>query len=119
MKNVLILCVIATALVSAIGVASDPSTPPAAATAPAATAPAPVAAADTVYTTTDTPVGDLLDNPKTRAILDQDVPGFTTADQIDSARGMTLKAIQQYAPDMFSDAVLAKIDADLAKLAKH
>ena len=32
------------------------------------------------------------------------------------ARGLTLKMVQQYAPDMVSDAVLAKIDADLAKL---
>ena len=34
------------------------------------------------------------------------------------ARGMTLKATQQFAPSMVTDEVLAKIDADLAKLPK-
>ena len=43
-------------------------------------------------------------------------PGFSTGDQIDMARSLTLKAIQQYAPDRFTDQALAQIDADLAKL---
>ena len=42
---------------------------------------------------------------------------MTTDEQVDMARGMTLKAIQAYAPEI-TDAMLAAIDADLAKLAK-
>ena len=48
--------------------------------------------------------------------VDKHAPGFTKNEQVDMARGMTLKAIQQYAPDQFSDEVLAKIDADLAQI---
>ena len=68
------------------------------------------------YTSTDTELGALLDDPAAKAILDKRVPGLTTNDQVDMARGMTLKAVQQYAPDQLSDKVLADIDADFAKL---
>jgi type IV secretory pathway VirJ component len=83
---------------------------------PAPAAPPATAAPATRMTTADTSIGDLLDNAAARAVLDKHAPGFTKNEQIDMARGMTLKAIQQYAPDQFSDAVLAKIDADLAQI---
>ena len=68
------------------------------------------------YTTAATDIGTLLDDPAARAVLDKHVPGFSSQDQIDMARSMTLKGIQQYAPDNYTDQVLAEIDADLAKL---
>jgi len=68
------------------------------------------------YTTTDTEIGTLLDNPATHAILDKYLPGVTGSDQIDMARTMTLKAIQSYAADQITDAKLAQIDAEFAKL---
>lgn len=68
------------------------------------------------YTTEDTAVGDLIDNPKSRAIVDKYIPGFSSSEQIDMARGMTLKSIQAFSPDAVTDDALAKIDADLAKL---
>jgi len=68
------------------------------------------------YTTEETVIGDLIDNPQTRAILDKHLPGLSTSDQIDMARGMTLKSIQAFAPDTVTDDALAKVDADLAKL---
>ena len=58
-----------------------------------AASPAPAHAAHAKLNTTDTELGVLLDN-----------------------RAMTLKSIQQYAPDDVTDARLAAIDADLAKL---
>jgi hypothetical protein len=76
--------------------------------------PAPAAAAH--YTTADTDIGTLLDDPAAKAIVDKYIPGFSSGDQINMARAMTLKSIQQYAPDRFTDQVLASIDADLAKL---
>lgn len=88
---------------------------PALAQAPAAPAPAAAAAAPQ-YTTADTDLGTLLDNPATKAIVEKHIPGMTTNDQVEMARGMTLKAIQQYAPDEVTDARLTAIDADLAKL---
>lgn len=70
------------------------------------------------YTTAATPVGTLLDDPAAKAILDKYIPGFTTNEQVDMARAMTLKEVQQYAPDKITDAVLAQIDAEFAKLPK-
>ena len=82
----------------------------------AAIAQTPAPAAATHYTTADTDIGTLLDDPAARAVVDKYIPGFSSGDQINMARAMTLKSIQQYAPDKFTDEVLASIDADLAKL---
>ena len=76
------------------------------------------AATTAKYTTAETLVGTLLDDPAAKAILDKYIPGFTTNEQVDQARGMTLKEVQQYAPDSITDEVLAKIDAEFAKLPK-
>lgn len=89
---------------------STPALAQTAATAPAAPA------AKAKLSTTDTDLGTLLDNPTTKAIVEKHIPGMTTNDQVEMARGMTLKAIQQYASDDVTDARLAAIDADLAKL---
>lgn len=77
---------------------------------------APAAPAATAYNTADTDIGTLLDNPATKAILDKHLPQLTANSQIDLARSMTLKQVQSYASDMVTDDVLARIDADLAKI---
>lgn len=74
------------------------------------------AAAAAHYTTSDTEIGTLLDDPAAKAVLDKNFPGLSSGEQIDMARGMTLKTIQQYAPDMITDARLAATDAEFAKL---
>jgi para-nitrobenzyl esterase len=89
---------------------------PAAAFAQAAPATAPAAAAATGYSVEDTDIGTLLDDPAAKAVVDKHIPGFSTKDQIDMARSMTLKGIQQYAPDMVTDKVLSDIQVDLSKL---
>ena len=92
---------------------------PAAAFAQATTAPAAAAAAapaTTGYSVEDTDIGTMLDDPAAKAVLDKHIPGFSTKDQIDMARSMTLKGIQQYAPDMITDKVLSDIQVDLSKL---
>jgi hypothetical protein len=68
------------------------------------------------YSTSETDIGTLLDDPAAVAIVNKYIPGFSTKDQIDMARSLTLKGLQQYAPDTYTDKVLAEIDADLAKL---
>lgn len=75
---------------------------------------APVATA--AYNVEATDIGTLLDDPTAKAIVDKHLPGFTANDQISMARGMTLKSVQQYAPDMVTDKALAAIQTDLAKL---
>jgi hypothetical protein len=67
------------------------------------------------YTTAETDIGTLLDDPAARAVVDKHIPGFSAREQIDMARPMTLKSIQQYAPDI-TDKALSEIDTDLAKL---
>jgi hypothetical protein len=78
--------------------------------------PAPATAAATHYTTGATDIGTLLDDPAAREVIDKHLPGFSSGDQINMARALTLKSLQQYVPDRFTDQVLAEIDADLAKL---
>lgn len=79
-------------------------------------APAPAAAAKPLYTSAETPLGDLLDDPAAKAILVKHLPDVVNKEGIDMARGMTLKQLQNYAADQVTDAKLAVIDAELAKL---
>jgi hypothetical protein len=87
-----------------------------------APAPAPASAAAPAtaksYTTADTPLGTLLDDPAAKAILVKYLPEVMGNDQILQARPLTLKALQQYAPTTFTDKILADIDTDLARLPK-
>jgi hypothetical protein len=68
------------------------------------------------YSTADTDIGTLLDDPAARAVVDKHIPGFSSRDQIDMARSMTLRGIQQYDSATITDKALAEIDVDLAKL---
>jgi hypothetical protein len=77
-----------------------------------AAAPAPAAAN---YTTENTEIGALLDDPAAKAVLTKHIPDVVSNPGIDQARSMTLKQVQQYSPDL-TDKVLAEIDVDLAKL---
>jgi len=87
-----------------------------AATPHIAMAQAPTAAPAPAYSVETTDIGTLLDNPATKAVLDKNLPGFTANPQIDMARSMTLKGVQQYAADTLTDAALAKVQADLNKI---
>jgi len=72
-----------------------------------------------LYTAASTQVGVLLDDPEARAIVDRYLPGFSANEQIDQARGFTLKFIQKFDPAMVSDEVLIHIDQDFEALAKQ
>lgn len=89
---------------------------PVAAVAAAPSAPAASAPAKPKYTTAETDIGTLLDDPAAKAIVEKHIPGMTTNEQIEMARSMTLRAIQAYAPDDVTDERLEKIDAELADL---
>jgi hypothetical protein len=43
--------------------------------------------------TLDTTIGEILDNPQAKSILDQQIPGVSTHPMIPMARGMTLNMI--------------------------
>jgi hypothetical protein len=101
-------------LVSCLAVLVSLSLPAAAVAQAPASQTAPAAAAQ--YTTADTDVGTLLDNPDTKLILTKYLPELVNSPQIDMARSMTLRTMQNYAPDKLTDETLTKIDADLAKV---
>ena len=84
-----------------------------------ATTTATAAAPAPTFSVAATPIGTLLDTPATRAVLDKELPGFTTNPQVEMARGMSLKAVQSYAPEKLTDERLAAVDAELAKLPKQ
>lgn len=79
-------------------------------------APAPTATKAAHYTSAATEIGMLLDDPAAKALLDKHIPGMSSNEQVDMARGMTLKDVQQYSPDQITDKVLADLDADFAKI---
>lgn len=83
----------------------------------------PAAAADAPrYSTSTTQLGTLMADPAAKAVLVKDIPDLMLrgGDALDQATGMTLRemqaALKAYSPDTLSDAKLAKIDEDLAKL---
>ena len=73
--------------------------------------PAPAAAAH-AYSTSTTPIGDLLDNPATKAVLIKWIPEVVNDPRIDQGRLYTLQDIVTYVPALTPE-MLAKIDADL------
>lgn len=81
------------------------------AAAPAALAQDPPAAASTGYSVKST-IGDLLDNPATKAVLQKHVPEMVASDQIEQGRPFPLEGVAAYVPSLTPE-MLAKIDADL------
>jgi hypothetical protein len=77
---------------------------------------APAAAPAVKYSTATSDIGTLVDNPATKAVLDKNLPGFADNPQISMVRSMTMRQIQQFAPDALTDEKLAKVDAELAAL---
>lgn len=83
----------------------------------AAARPAPArVAASPAYSVAHSTIGTLLSNPRTRAILDHYLPGFSASRIAHRGRHVTLKQAQPYASARLTNAVLAKIDAVLAKV---
>jgi hypothetical protein len=91
------------------------ATAPAVALAQSAEAPA-AAPAPAAWSTATTPLAELIANPETQAVLEKHIPGISKNPQIEPVKGLSLKAIQPYAPARLPDDLLAAIDADLAKL---
>jgi cytochrome P450 len=73
-------------------------------------------AAATRYSTADTKIGSLLADPAARAVLDKHFPGVSGDKRIGMAKGMTLRAVQKFAPDKFTTELLDAADVELASL---
>jgi hypothetical protein len=70
----------------------------------------------THYSTAETKIGVLLADPAAKAIIDEYFPGVSADKRIGMAKGMTLRGIQKFAPEMFQGDLLDKADAQLLKL---
>ena len=91
----------ALALVSATAFAAD--------TAPAAQAPA-------ARLNLDLPVEAIVADAAGKAVLDADIPELTPHPQYEMFKGMTLRQLANMVPDKLPAELLAKIEADLAKV---
>lgn len=81
----------------------------------AALAQEPAKAAPAGYSTASN-VGELLDNPATKAVLLKDAPTTASSPRLEAeGRSLSLDEITPYAPELTPE-VLAKINADLAKI---
>ena len=68
------------------------------------------------YNSLTTPIGELLDDATARAVLQKHIPAVIGNSQIGMARGATLEALQAFAPQPLTPAVMQAIDAELATL---
>lgn len=68
------------------------------------------------FLTAASTLGELLADPAAKAVIDQHFPGLSGAPETEMAKGMTLRAISQLAPDRISSEALDETDVDLAKL---
>jgi len=61
-------------------------------------------------------IGDLLGSAEATAVLERHFPGMAANPQLAMAKGMTLRAVQAFAPDMFTGEALDAVDAELAQI---
>ncbi len=69
----------------------------------------------THYSTAETKIGALLADPAAKAVIDRHFPGMSSDSRIAMAKGMTLRAVQKFAPEQFTVEALDAVDADLAQ----
>jgi len=64
----------------------------------------------------DSKVGELLDNPQTKAVLDKHMPELATNPQIAMARNFSLKMVAGFSGGKITPDMLSAVNADLAAL---
>lgn len=69
--------------------------------------------------TLDTTVGQLLDNPQAKAVLDQQFPGMSTHPMIAMARGMSLNMLLSMPQAAQFGVTKEKVEAVLAEINKR
>lgn len=71
------------------------------------------------YTTSATSIGTLLKDPAAAAIIEKQIPGFTTDSRIGMASGMTLRQVQRFRPNIVTDEKLSAMDQEFSKIPAH
>ncbi len=99
-----ILCIAAACLVSAPAFAQD------------APAPAPAATPAAAKFNLDTPIEVLAADEKAKAVLMADLPDLLPHPSYEQFKEMSLRQVQPYSQGALTDALLAKVEADLAAI---
>jgi para-nitrobenzyl esterase len=75
--------------------------------------PAAQAASSPKYSIQTSTLGQLLDNPATKAIFEKDFPEVAHHPQLSEGLGLTLPEVVQYLPDVVTPEKLAAMDVEL------
>lgn len=70
----------------------------------------------TGYSVAHTTIGEFLENPAAKAILEKHLPMINNSNQVNMMRSQTLVGLQMYVPDQITTEVLNAIQADLNAL---
>lgn len=81
-----------------------------------AAAPAPAGKGFRASFTLDTPIGDLIADPAAKAVLDKDLPGLSSDDNLDKFAKLGLRQFQPLTGGQLTDALLVKVARDLSTL---
>lgn len=65
---------------------------------------------------TESKLGDLLDNEQTKAILEKHLPGISTHPQIGMGKGFPLTVVANFSGGLITPDLLEKVNADLKAL---
>lgn len=79
-----------------------------------APAPAPTAPAAAAKFNLDTPIQDIVADPKAKAALDAELPDVSGHESYEMFKGMSLNQLKAYAADKLTPEVLAKVEKALA-----
>ncbi len=75
--------------------------------------PAAIPAAPGAMSVENTPIGDLLADPGSKAVIEKDMPALVAYPGLDQIKGMTLRGISVYPEAQLDDTKLAAIQKDL------
>ncbi|MBB5717602.1 hypothetical protein FHR23_000509 [Stakelama sediminis] len=66
--------------------------------------------------TLDTPIETLIADKRSRAVLDKDLPGLSTDENLDKFKAMSLRKFQPMTGGQLTDAMMHKVAKDLAAI---
>ncbi|MCU6453653.1 hypothetical protein LPN01_06150 [Sphingomonas sp. A2-49] len=83
---------------------------------PAAQAPVPVAPAAATGFSLDTPIATLIADPRAKAVLDRDVPGLSSDENLPKFEGLSLRKLAPLSGGQMTATLLAQVERDLAAI---
>jgi hypothetical protein len=93
---------------------AEPSAEPSAEPAPAGVSAEPVPAVGGY--TLDTPIADLIADPRAKAVLDADVPGLSEDENLPKFKALSLRKLAPLSGGQMTAKLLAKVEGDLAAI---